>query len=165
MPRLIDDLGLPSARVHDAIGDWAGSVENAVLVQMPASGDMATLRFAAAWLGLMCRQQAVLLFCADPAGDDRLATFDVDAPIDHVRHQLDRHGIRERTIIARPGGCWVVVVDPGGGRQAQLGRAARSLCRADHPGGPLRIAGGADAGGGDAALSRRHVDLCVAARR
>ncbi len=127
VPGLLHDLGLPSAKVHDAIGDWDGGVENSLLVQLPNIRDPATLRYAAAWLGLSCRQQAVLLFHARVDGSDRLTILDVKAPVDEVRRRLDGFGIRDRTLVVSEDGCRIFVVDPRGEQQERLEQAARSL--------------------------------------
>jgi hypothetical protein len=127
VPGLLEDLGLPSAGIHDAIGDWEGGVENSLMVHLPHIRDAATLRYAAAWLGLACRQQAVLIFHAREDDGDRLTTIDVRASIGQVRRALDGLGILDRTLVATNGGCRVIVVDPQGRRQGRLEQAARTL--------------------------------------
>ena len=127
VPGLLVDLGLPRATIDDAIGDWDGGVENSLLVRLPHIRDTATLRYAAAWLGLSCRQRAVLIFHARADGGDRLVTIDVHVPLDLVRRRLDDLGIRDRTLVVSDDGCRIVVVDPRGEGQARLELAARAL--------------------------------------
>ena len=124
---LMANLGLPLATVHDAIGDWGGGVENSLLVHLPHIRDPATLRYAAAWLGLSCRQQAVLSFHARADGPDRLTVIDARIPLDEIRRRLDGLGVFDRTIVSSDDGCRVLVVDPRGEQQALLERAARAL--------------------------------------
>ena len=127
VPGLLADLGLPGAKIDDAIGDWDGGVENSLLVQMPHILDAATLRYAGAWLGLSFRQRAVLIFHARADGRDRLTILEIPASLPQVRRQLDGLGILDRTLVVSEAGCRVLVVDPRGDQQAQLERAARAL--------------------------------------
>ena len=137
VPGLLDDLGLPSAGVYDAVGDWEGGVENSLVVQLPHIRDAATLRYAAAWLGLACRQQAVLIFYARANGRDRITIIEVRSPIAQVRWALDDLGILDRTLVASEGGCRIIVVDPQGRRQGRLVQSAltsrgRMVSRSGH---------------------------------
>lgn len=111
--KLLAELDAGSALVHDGIGDWADGVEHSLLVVWPESIDIETLRQAAAWLGLLGDQKAVLAFRADPHGEDRLLRLFLPGSLADVRDWLSRHGIHERTILMDDVGCYVLVVDDG----------------------------------------------------
>jgi hypothetical protein len=108
---ILQRLGVPNAKVHDTLGDWGDCVENSLLVVLP-SADPQTLRCAAAWFGFIAQQKAVLAFHPDPAGTHLLTILDLPGyDLAMARWLLDRHGIRDRTILVQAGGCRVVVLE------------------------------------------------------
>jgi hypothetical protein len=128
--RILRELAVGPARVHDALGDWEGGVENSLLVVLPHAPDAATLRCAAAWFGLAADQKSVLAFRPDPRGADVLVTLTVPGALADVRPLLDARGIRDRTILVDPDGCRVFVLDGGGRRFETLAELARAMsCR------------------------------------
>lgn len=124
---ILGDLGVRGVVVHDAIGDWSEGVENSLLVVLPRGSDSHTLRAAAAGFGLLAEQKAVLAFHTHPRGDDVLVILDVPGSLTSVRDVLDRHGIRERTILVGPRSCRVVILDEGGRQRGALRRMTEAL--------------------------------------
>jgi hypothetical protein len=124
---ILRGLGVPYARVHDAVGDWSGGVENSLLAVVDCPTDAATLRCAAALFGLHAEQKAVLAFHADAAGTDVLAVLDLPRrSLAEVRQLLDEHGLRDRTIVPHDSGCRVVLLDEGGRQAVALARIGRT---------------------------------------
>jgi hypothetical protein len=112
--------------VHDAIGDWSDGVENSLLVVLPGPTCPDVLRCAAAWFGLEAEQQVVLAFHPDPTGPDVLAMLDLKGwPVGQARRLLDRHGVRDRTILPRGQGCRVVLLDEAGRHARHIDQLAR----------------------------------------
>jgi hypothetical protein len=108
---ILQRLGVKDAKVHDAVGDWGDSVENSLLVVLPDARPQ-TLRCAAAWFGLVAQQKAVLAFHPDPAGTHVLSVLDLPGRgLAAARRLLDKHGIRDRTILAHHWGCRVIVLE------------------------------------------------------
>lgn len=117
---ILRKLGAGPVLVHDALGDWEGAVENSMVVELPDAPDHATLRWAAAWFGLLARQKAVLAFRSDPTGDDLLLVLHVPGLLQEVRDLLDGHAIHDRTILLEADRCRVLILDEGGARHRQL---------------------------------------------
>jgi hypothetical protein len=142
---ILQRLGVPDAKVHDALGDWGDCVENSLLVVLPAT-DPPTLRCAAAWFGLVAEQKAVLAFHPDPAGSHMLTVLDLPGhDLRAARWLLDQHGIRDRTILAHPGGCRVIVLETDSSGPALLqaardagGRLHHCIGRGECLAGPTR---------------------------
>ncbi len=125
---ILQRLGVKDAQVHDAVGDWGDSVENSLLVVLPDAHPK-TLRCAAAWFGLVAQQKAVLAFHPDPAGTHLLSVLDLPGhDLATARRLLDKHGIRDRTILAHQGGCRVIVLESRSAEPA-LRDAARARPR------------------------------------
>src|SRR5262245_5655398 len=122
---ILDRVGAPRRRVEDALGDWSDGVENSLLVALPGAPDPATVRYAAAWFGLLADQKGVLTFHPAAAGPDTLAVLDVRADLGALRQALDRHGVCSRTIVTTRGGHRVVVCDQGGQATVHLRRLGR----------------------------------------
>src|SRR5262249_29472561 len=110
---ILDRVGAPRRRVEDALGDWSDGVENSLLVSLPGAPDPATVRYVAAWFGLLADQKAVLTF-NPAAGPDALAVLDVRADLVALRQALARHGVCSRTIVPGRSGHRVIVCDQGG---------------------------------------------------
>jgi hypothetical protein len=111
---ILDQLDVGRYRVLDGVGDWSDGVENSILVTFTPPADEATLRYAAAWFGLLADQKSVLAFVADPAGPDAVLAFDLPLrDVQVLRLVLDRHGIPCRTLLPQVNGCRVIVFDEG----------------------------------------------------
>jgi hypothetical protein len=111
-----DILRQVGAQVHveDAIGDWSDGVENSLLVVVPTPPDLWTLRYAAAWFGLLAEQKGVLVFRPAAGGPDELAILNVaERDLARLRRALDDHGISSRTIVRTATGQRVVILDEG----------------------------------------------------
>jgi hypothetical protein len=140
---IVRQLGVADVQVHDSVGDWGDGVENSLLVVLPAA-EPQTLRCAAAWFGLIAQQKAVLAFRPDPAGTDVLMILDLPQHnLDAARQLLDRHGVRDRTLMAHAHGCRVFVLTTNGSvadalRQAAHDADGRLHCR---PGWAESLAG------------------------
>jgi hypothetical protein len=123
---ILRQVGAARADVVDAVGDWSDGAENSLLAVVPVPPDLATLRYAAAWFGLLAGQKGVLAFRPGNGGPDGLATLDVPGrDLARLRQALDAHGIEARTIVPTAAGQRVVVFDEGGrwrGRLERLGR-------------------------------------------
>jgi hypothetical protein len=127
---ILGELGIHQLCVHDALGEWQGGVENSLLVVLAGPADPGTLSCAAACFGLAARQKAVLAFHADPSGPDALVYFEMPGQsLAAVRDLLDRHGLRERTLLRGAGG-WRAVV---------LVSASEAATLADLAGGRLHV--------------------------
>jgi hypothetical protein len=124
---ILQHLAAGHAEVHDALGDWEGGAENSLLVVLHQTRESQLLRCAVAWFGLLTRQKAVLAFRPHPWGRDVVATIDVPGYLPEIRAHLDRHGLRDRTILIDRTGCRVVVLDEGGRQQVALRQFARTL--------------------------------------
>jgi hypothetical protein len=112
---ILDQLGVQGHRIHDALGEWQGGIENSLLVVLPHPADAFTLSAAAAWFGLAAQQKAVLAFRADPAGPDVLVVLDLpERSLAEARALLDRQGLRDRTLLPAEGGWRAVVLVRGG---------------------------------------------------
>ncbi len=117
---ILDTLGAGRHQVHDAVGEWQGGAENSLLVVLADPADPGKLACAAAWFGLAARQKTVLAFHAEPGGPDVLLTLEMPGrSLADVRRLLDRHGLRDRTLLPG-GGNWRAVVLTSPGRVARL---------------------------------------------
>lgn len=125
--KVMRDLSAGPALVHDTIGDWEDGVENSLLVELPRSAHPATLRQAAAWVGLIGDQKAVLAFRPDVRGSDVLVMMVVPGTLQEVRDTLTRHGVHDRTILVEADGCRVYIVADGGEEYAAVAAAALKM--------------------------------------
>jgi hypothetical protein len=122
---ILDQLRIGVYTVRDGVGDWGDGAENSILVEFSRPADEPTLRYAAAWFGLLAEQKYVLTFRADPTGSD--AVLDFDLPIQNLsalRRALDRQGISSRTLVPHSDGCHIVIFDVNRLHTAQLQRSA-----------------------------------------
>jgi hypothetical protein len=134
---ILQQVGAGHARVLDAVGDWSDGSENSLLAVIPGRTDASTLRYAAGWFGLLAQQKGVLAFRPAAGGPDAVAVLDLpQRDLEQVRRLLDRHGIRDRTLLLCPDGHRVVVYDEGRRLRAPLERLAR------HPGAVVRVTAG-----------------------
>jgi hypothetical protein len=113
-----DTIGLGDYDSYDAIGDWVdpqtgpGS-ENSVAMVFKNGASPEAIDYAAAWLGLLHNQKAVLTFHSQHGGPDsayQIPTQETDAR--RLQHQLNGLGIQNRALIPTPKGHLVVIVDP-----------------------------------------------------
>jgi hypothetical protein len=111
---ILASIGLAQHQIQGGLGDWSDGVENSILVEVSGTPDLAALRYAAAWFGLLANQKSVLLFCAGAKGPDCVHELEVpEASTPQLRRVLDEHGIKFRTLIAVGKGHRVVVFDEG----------------------------------------------------
>jgi len=106
--------GLEDVSMHDAVGDWSDGAEPSFLARVGNDPDYETVRYTAAWQGLLGNQTSVLLFRAADDGPD--AVYQVHVPetsASDLRMSLDRLGIQYRTIVPIEGGHVVVLYDEG----------------------------------------------------
>ncbi len=122
---ILTRIGLRRHRTLNALGDWSDGVENSILVEVSPTPDVAALRYAAAWAGLLANQKSVLLFTAGAGGADRVYHLDVpQADARRLRKKLDEHGIKFRTLVPLGRGHRVVVFDSGRQSRDPLDRLA-----------------------------------------
>jgi hypothetical protein len=110
----LEQLGVKKVSTHQAIGDWSDGAEHSALTEIEEPIDSGLLRYAAAWLGLMGNQKAVLLFQHSEKGPD--STYDLKVPLTdlaQVRKALDSAGIAFRTLVAGKNHTRVVIYDEG----------------------------------------------------
>jgi hypothetical protein len=152
---ILDSIGASRHRVMDAIGDWSDGAENSVLAVLPHAPDLATLRYAAVWFGLLAGQKSVLAFHPGPGGPDALLVVEVPGKdLLALRRALDRHAVPFRTIVPISGGHRVIVCDVGGrsrGNLEQLGKAY---------GARVRVSSGAGVWVGEASRAAAQVRYC-----
>jgi hypothetical protein len=133
------------------VSDWGTGAKNAVVQVLPETVDPDTTRYVAAWMGLLHDQRGVLIFEADDTGDgpDSCYTLDVRTqdPED-VRSQLDRLGLRWRTIAPVAKGLHILIFDPGRRLRHKVeqfvrdanARVREAVGRGDYVGGSTRTA-------------------------
>ena len=156
--KILQELGVRGAEVHDAVGDWSDGVENSLLVVLPDAAPADALRCAAACFGLAADQKAVLAFHADPAGRDVLTVLDLPGRDLAAVRPPARPARRPRTHDPR---LFQRQSRRGAGRERPAGRAAaecgdvrgRPAARSRRPG---RAPGRRNASPGATALSRGH---------
>lgn len=110
---VLGELGLP-AQTYTGIGDWEDGAEPSVLQVLPGHTDPHSLRYAAAWHGLLGNQRSVLTFLPHPQGPD--STYDFTLPtgdLGQVRQLLSSHGVPFRTLVPDRQGTRVVIYDQG----------------------------------------------------
>jgi phage gp29-like protein len=100
--------GHPVRRMWDVIGDWDGGSENSLLIELERV-PVVDLERIAAHLGKEFDQEAVAVFRSRRQGTDLRWTAGFRLPAEEVIPVLEKHGIGNRTIIERPGGCLVLV--------------------------------------------------------
>jgi hypothetical protein len=110
---ILEQLGV-KGHTADAVGDWEDGAENSIYqkIDNPPSPD--SIRYAAAWYGLLANQRAVLSFYPQHDGTDSLYTIPIPNPdVAAVRKQLTTLQIPFRTIVPKGsgGGVEVVVYD------------------------------------------------------
>jgi hypothetical protein len=125
--RILRDLNLGHGKVTDTIGDWDGSTENSLLVEMAEGNHANELRCAVAWFGLVAQQKAVLAFRVAPGKKERLHILHHPGDLAKTRDSLDREGLRDRTILPQKGHCLVLIVCKEPKTQAAMGRIARMV--------------------------------------
>lgn len=99
---LVEQLGV-KGQVHSAVGDWEDGAEHSVLGTFEPNTDAETLRYIAAWAGLLGNQRASLMFASDPHGVDSVYTVQVpQTDMRRLRADLSAAGVPFRTLV--PGG-------------------------------------------------------------
>jgi hypothetical protein len=112
---ILDTLGAGRHQVHDALGEWQGGAENSLLILLDEPAERGALSCAAAWFGLIAQQKTVLAFHAEPGGPDALLTVEMPGrSLEEMRGLLDRHGLRDRTLLPDEGKWQAVVLAPSG---------------------------------------------------
>jgi hypothetical protein len=108
---VLQNLGV-KGRTQDAVGDWSDGAENSVLQTIDDPPDRETIRYAAAWYGLLGNQKAVLAFYPQHDGADSVYTLTIPhSDLRAVRQHLDQSGIPFRTLVPKGQGVEVVVYD------------------------------------------------------
>jgi uncharacterized protein (TIGR02996 family) len=110
---LYRQLGL-NGKFRNAIGDWTDGAENSLVHTLEEGGDLEKMKYAAAWLGLLGNQKAVLHFQEKKDGPD--SVYEIHLPgakPEDVRKSLDQHQIAYRTLVPEDGGVRVLVYDQG----------------------------------------------------
>jgi hypothetical protein len=108
---VLANLGV-KGRTQDAVGDWSDGAENSVLQTIDDPPDRETIRYAAAWYGLLGNQKAVLAFYPQHDGADSVYTLTIPhSDLRAVRQHLDQSGIPFRTLVPKGQGVEVVVYD------------------------------------------------------
>jgi len=108
------DIG--NYRYHDAIGDWQDGAENSIVAELGNIKDMDELRYNAALKGNAMRQKAVLAFEEDKQGKDAIYNIKLhNNNIDQIRSDLDKAGIKYRTIAPEGDAVNVMVFSKGNG--------------------------------------------------
>jgi hypothetical protein len=143
---ILAQVGSSEGQVFDALGDWTDGVENSLLVVLPqptqrrtrslagdpfgertVPEDASTLRYVAAWFGLLADQKSVLVFTPGSGTD---AVLELEVPgkeLTALRRSLDEQGILVRTLVLHNGGVRVVLFDKGQQLQAGLERVAHQF--------------------------------------
>lgn len=110
---ILDRLKL-EADMSDAIGDWNDGAENSLAQVFKGEVNPRKLRYAAAWLGHLTNQKNVLTFLGDPAGKDALHEIVYPSTdMGNVRAELDRYGVKHRTLAPGRQDTKVMVYDQG----------------------------------------------------
>jgi hypothetical protein len=144
-------IGL-KGRAESAVGDWEDGAEHSVLRELAPDTDYETLKYAAAWHGLLGNQRAVLVFRPGHRGPDSTYSIDVpDTDVAEVRARLSAAGVPFRTIVPGKKGTRVVVFDQGRQWRDNVAKFA------GHYGAHVResIGQGEYIGGGSRAAARR----------
>ncbi len=109
--RVTAQLGL-KGQSHVAVGDWEDGAEESILGVIKDPTDLDTLRYVAAWYGLLGNQRAVMVFSPHPQGLDSTYTIQVpETNLGKVRQQLSTHGVPFRTLVPGRNGTRVVIYD------------------------------------------------------
>lgn len=112
---ILKQVGLGKSKAHDAIGDWSDGAENSVVQEIHNPKDFDTVKYAAAWMGRMAKQKAVLAFMQDKDGKD--SVYETELPekdVQKLRSVLSEKGVAFRSIIPTAKGHRVIVFDEGG---------------------------------------------------
>lgn len=117
-------LGL-KAEITKALGSWADGAEHMALIKTEA--DEATTRYVNARLGMGARQKSVLYFRVHAGGGSKMYVLKVNRDLSAVARQLDRSGIRYRTIVPGRRRVLVYVVDLDDKLRERVNVAARRL--------------------------------------
>lgn len=99
-------------QLHNAVGDWEDGAEHSVLGTFDPTTDRDTLRYLAAWSGLMGNQRAALMFHPHGDGLDSVYTVQVpDTNMGKVRKALSAAGVPFRTLVPGKNGTRVIIYD------------------------------------------------------
>jgi len=132
--RLIDEAVLVTCRLHlaarvqRAVGSWSDGAQHSTVLR--ASADVATLRYAASWLGKSARQKTVLYFHRSLSGGARMYLLFVprgNRDMAAVAAELDADGLANRTLVPRKMRMVIYVVDLKNELPAKVRTAARRL--------------------------------------
>ena len=117
-----------AAEVVKTVGNWTDGSEHSVLVKV--SDDEPSVRYAEAWLGRRFRQKGVIRFVRRRGGASRMYVIRggrARGSLARVAQALDASGVDNRTIVPRPAGAFVYVVDFESSLEGSVTRAARRL--------------------------------------
>lgn len=118
--------GLDPTRSVNAIHDTAaGLALNTVAQAVYHDSDPDTVRYAAAWYGLLTQTPSLAVFHVAADGPDSVYKFHLKGTGDRVRRNLDHYGVAQRVLVPRGRGFDVVVYDAGRKLRKGVERLAR----------------------------------------
>lgn len=109
--QIASSLQLAPAKTRDAIHDTPQQSTPSI-AQAVASGDPATVRYAASWYGLLSRTPQLVAFHVRPEGPDSVYKFEARGSGEELRGKLDRAGVTNRVLLPTRQGFEVLVFDP-----------------------------------------------------
>lgn len=146
MAMVLNRTGLAPHSIHDVLHDTDANVVPGVSASVYQESDPAKVRYAGAWHGLLAKQDAVLMFRHDPAGEDSLYRLRVPGKPEPVRKQLTAAGVASRVLVPKGKHTQVVVHDPGRQLRQRVGEMAANLgVRVEEVPGTGTVLGGRDA--------------------
>ncbi len=132
--RLIDEAVLVTCRLHlasrvqRAVGSWSDGAQHSTVLR--ARADVATVRYAASWLGKFARQKTVLYFHRSLSGGASMYVLMVPRgnwDMAAVAAELDSDGLANRTLVPGKMQMLIYVVDLKNELQAKVQTAAQRL--------------------------------------
>jgi hypothetical protein len=110
---VVKQAGLKGERPVNAIGDWSDGAENSIIEPIRGEVNPDALKYAAAYIGAIANQKAVLTFTTGDGPDSVFRMHVNGTSGGKLRESLDKHGIEFRTLVPTHTGYDVVVVDLG----------------------------------------------------
>jgi hypothetical protein len=112
--QVLKGTGIKDYRLRDAVGDWEGGAENALVhaIYDPITPEHS--KYLASFIGQYLKQRGMIAFHSHEDGPDSVYEIPTRQPdVQKVREALSRNGVPLRSILPGPKGATVILWDQG----------------------------------------------------